>query len=436
MAKIRAQNEIKELIDFLDNSPTAWHAVANIAAALQQHGFSEVKEADKWHLEPGKAYYVVRNGSSLCAFIVPKHAPQTARVVASHTDSPALKLKPNAEYHKENMLMLGVELYGSPMLSSWLNRDLGIAGRALLLDGKGSCKEELVCLDDLPVVIPQLAIHLDRNVNEGGPALNKQEHMAALAAIEPAKTSKGAKQGATYIQRRLKTLWPKHELLSFDLFLYPLEKARLLGEQRDLLAAYRIDNLASAHAALQGIVNTRQAAPSLLKMAVFWDNEEIGSTTAQGAGSPFLAHVIERICLASKLAREDYFRLLDSSLCASVDQAHAFHPGYPEKHEPNHLALLNRGIVLKTSAQQRYASDARTSGVIAALCKQHDIPYQKYVSRGDIPCGTTVGPIHAGATGMPTVDIGCAQLSMHGARELMGTTDHQDMCRLLKAFLN
>jgi aspartyl aminopeptidase len=304
------------------------------------------------------------------------------------------------------------------------------------MDSKGACREELICLDDMPVVIPQLAIHLDRNINDSGLILNKQEHLAALASIEPLVASKTKKTGDLYLQRRLKSLWPKQELLSFDLFLYPLEKARLIGEHQNLLASYRIDNLASTHAALSGLIRAKQPEASMLKTAVFWDNEEIGSNTAQGANSPFLTHIIERITLSGGFSRETYLRLLNNSLCASVDLAHAFHPGYPEKHEPRHLALLNRGIVLKSSAQHRYASDARTSGTIAALCKNHKIPFQQYVSRGDIPCGTTVGPIHAGLTGMPTVDIGCAQLSMHASRELTGIQDHLDMCRLLEAFFN
>lgn len=427
----KSKPEITDLLHFLDNSPTAWHAVANCASMLTKHGFKELKECDAWNIKPGGHYFVIRNGSSICAFVVPKKHPKGAHVAASHTDSPSFKLKPNAEFHKENMIMLGLEIYGSPMLASWLNRDLGIAGRIVYTNKNGLIQEELVRLEDSPVVIPQLAIHLDRSVNESGPVLNKQEHLAALAGLEHKTKAKGS-----FLERALKKTLPIKDVLSFDLFLYPLEPARLIGEDQQMISSYRIDSLDSVHAALHGLVESKQPSESLLKMIVLWDNEEIGSQTAQGAGSPFLPHVIERIAISLKLPREDYFRMLSQSLCASVDLAHAMHPNYIEKHEPRHLAFLNKGIVIKANAQQRYASDARSSAVIVDICKKHNIPYQMYVSRGDIPCGTTVGPINANLTGMPTVDIGCAQLSMHACREIMGTSDHLSMIQVLKAFLS
>ncbi len=425
------QPEIAHLLAFLDSSPTAWHAVDNCANELKVHGFKELKEDEAWQLKAGGRYYVIRNGSSICAFVLPKKAPNALNVAASHTDSPSFKLKPNAEFHKENMLMLGLEVYGSPMLASWLNRDLGIAGRVIFNDKKGKQHEKLVTLADCPLVIPQLAIHLDRNVNDSGPVLNKQEHLAALAGLEIEKKDK-----TPFLERLLKKSLPLHELLSFDLFVYPLEKARLIGEHHELISAYRIDSLSSVHAIMQGFVKALQPDLHMIKMVVFWDNEEIGSNTAQGAGSPFLPHVVERITLALNMPREEYFRLLSRSLCASVDLAHALHPNYADKHEPRHQALMNKGIVIKSSAQYRYASDARSSAAIVALCHQHKIPFQRYVARGDIPCGTTVGPIHANLTGMPTVDIGCTQLSMHSSREVAGTVDHHTMCRLIAAFLD
>jgi aspartyl aminopeptidase len=427
----KISSKIEDLLNFLDNSPTAWHAVANSSSSLLKHGFKELKEQEAWHIEPGGHYFVTRNGSSLIAFIVPTEKPSAAHVIASHTDSPSFKLKPNCEFQKENMLMLGCEVYGSPMLSSWLNRDLGIAGRVVYQDTQGAVREELVCLQDTPVVIPQLAIHLDRTVNENGLVLNKQEHLAALASVETDKKFKDS-----FLARNLKKHIPLKELLSFDLFLYPLEKARLIGENHNLISSYRIDNLESVYASLEALLQTKKATAHLLKMIVLWDNEEIGSNTAQGAGSPFLPHIMERIALSLKMSREDYFRLNSSSLCASVDLAHALHPNYPEKHEPRHQPLLNHGIVIKTNSQQRYASDARSVASIAALCIEHQIPYQKYVARNDIPCGTTVGPINANLTGMSTVDIGCAQLSMHSCREIVGTLDHLSMVHLLTEFLS
>lgn len=420
---------LPSFLKFLDESPTAWHAVSCSSKLLLDHSFQELKEEEKWSIRPGGRYFITRNGSSICAFIVPKALPQAVHLIASHTDSPSFKLKPNAEYMNENMRMLGLEVYGAPIFSSWLNRDLAIAGRIVFLNTKGKIQEALVHLKDTPVVIPQLAIHLDRAVNESGPVLHKQDHLAALAGVE------AKKEKTSFLERVLKREFPIKELLAHDLLLVPLEKAKLIGENHELLASYRIDNLASAFASLQSLIDSKQPSKQLIKMVVLWDNEEIGSTTAQGASSPFIAQIIERISLALNLSREEYFQLISRSLCASVDLGHALHPNYKDKHEPRHIALLNKGILLKTNAQNRYASDARSMAAITSLCLKHKIPFQKYVSRGDIPCGTTVGPIHAHVTGMPTIDIGIPQLSMHSCRELVGTKDVLSLCRLLKAFL-
>lgn len=430
MAAKHKEQPISALLQFLDSSPTAWHAVENCSHKLIKMGFTEIKEEDSWKLKPGQGYFVKRNGSSLCAFVLPQKTPHALHIAAAHTDSPAFKLKPNAEFTKENMRMLGVEIYGGPLLVSWLNRDLAIAGRVVYSDTKGHTRESLVRLDDTPVVIPQLAIHLDREVNEKGLVLNKQEHLAALTGLAD-KNSK-----ASFLEKALKAVLPMKQLLGSDLFLYPMEPPRLLGEHRELIASYRIDNLVGVYTSLEGLIHAKTPHRDTIKMAVFWDNEEIGSHTAQGAGSPFLAQLIERICLALGLSREDYFRMISRSLCASVDLGHALHPNYADKHEPRHVALMNKGILIKTNAQHRYASDARSSATIVNLCHKHKIPFQKYMSRGDIPCGTTVGPIHATLTGMPTIDIGVTQLSMHSCREVMGVKDFDSLCSLLKAFLS
>lgn len=423
--------EINELMGFIEASPTAWHAVDFMVKKLKKEGFEILEENQPWAIEAGKAYVVTRNGSSLCAFVVPSQSIDSIKVVGAHTDSPAFKLKPNAEYLKENMVMLGVELYGAPLLTSWLNRDLGIAGRVFYKDDKKKRQEVLVNLTDEPVVLPQLAIHLDRNVNESGPVLNKQDHLAAIAALQ---TNPSSKKG--YLETKLLELFKFHTLLGYDLFLYPLEKPRLTGSQGQLLSSYRIDNLASVHAGFRGLIQAKKANKNTLKMIAFWDHEEIGSHTVQGAGSPFLPQTIERICLCLKASREDYFRMMNQGLCISVDMTHALHPNYPEKSEPRHQILMEKGIVIKSSAQHRYASDAGTVSKVMDLCVDNKIPYQHFVSRGDIPSGTTIGPIHAALTGMPTVDIGCPQLSMHSCRELFSCQDHLSMCSLLAAFFS
>lgn len=424
--------QILDLLQFLNGAPTAWHAVDIVKQRLMKHNFTVLKEEDPWNLEPGKSYLVIRNGSSLCAFITPKNSLKAFRIIGSHTDSPSFKLKPNAEFRKENMIMIGVEIYGGPLLTSWLNRDLGIAGRIVFKDAKGKIQESLVNLKNHPVLIPQLAIHLDRTVNESGLILNKQEHLAALAALEDSKSSK--KDKGKYLEKLLKEAVEYKTLLSHDLFLYPLEPARLIGLHNEMISSYRIDSLNSVHAGMQAIEKAKPSKDTL-KMAIFWDNEEIGSDTAQGAGSPFLEHLLERINLALGQNREDFLRLFQASLCISVDLVHALHPNYGDRLEPRHLSLLNGGIVIKNSAQQRYATDARSAAIVVEACHKHKIPFQRFVSRGDIPAGTTIGPIAAHLLGMPTVDIGCSQLSMHSCRELTASEDHLHMCRLLTALL-
>lgn len=427
----KGSQDISAFLQFLNRSPTPWHAVEAAKELLIQEGFSELSEKEPWKIKPSQRYFVVRNGSSICAFITPQKKPKGVHVVASHTDSPGFKLKPNAEFRKENMIMLGVEVYGGPLITSWLNRDLGIAGRVVYMDKKGHVKEDLVCLDQAPVVIPQLAIHLDREVNEKGLLLNRQEHLAALAAL----VSESKKDQPFYLEKLLQEKIAFKQLLGTDLFLFPLEPAALVGHEQQMIASYRIDNLMSLHASLVGLSSVKKASEDCISMIASWDHEEIGSGTAQGAGSPFLLHVLERITLGLEMGREEHLRLIHQSLCVSVDLGHAWHPGYPEKHEGHHRLFMEGGIIIKYNAQNKYASDARSAAMIVALCEKNKIPVQKFVTRGDIPSGSTIGPIHAHTTGMMTVDIGCAQLSMHSCRELVACQDYRAMCTLLSEVL-
>lgn len=418
------QKEIVDLLEFINTSPTAWHAVSNAKEKLKKKGFAELKEENTWSLEKGKKYFVSRNGSSLCTFTLPKEKIDQVKTLGTHTDSPALKLKPNAEFRKLNMIMMGVEVYGGPLLTSWLNRDLGIAGRIFFLDKNDKIQESLVCLDEHPLVIPQLAIHLDRQVNESGLTLNKQEHLSALAALDPYEKE------TAYLEKILKEKVKFTKLLSHDLFLYPLEPAKLVGYNQQMVSGYRIDSLYSVHAALQAILSN-EPSKKTLKMGCFWDNEEVGSSTSQGAGSPFFLHVLERISLALKMPREEYLALLNRSLCISADLGQAINPNYMDKHDPRHQPVLGGGIILKWNAQQRYITDSESGAFIAHLCKKGKIPLQEYVNRSDIPSGSTIGPIHAHLTGMKTVDIGAPQLSMHSARELAACQDYLEMKKLL-----
>lgn len=421
---------INELLTFLDTSPTAWHAVENISTQLKEKGFTELQEGEPWNLQKGHGYYI-RRYASICAFITPQEKACRVRLIASHTDSPGFKLKPNPEIRKNGSLLLAFEVYGAPLMTSWFNRDLGLAGMVTYLNKKGQVKSKLVTLDRYPLVIPQLAIHLDREVNEKGLLVNKQDHLNALVGLE-----KHLPSSKSYLETLLGELIEFKKILHFDLFLYPLTPARLVGYQDSFIASYRIDSLASVHAALAAFLDGSPPLREEIKMVTFWDHEEIGSQSEQGAGSVWFSHTLERLSLALNLSREDYLSLVSQSHCISVDLAHALHPNYVDKHDPNHQPRLSEGVVLKSNAQQRYATNVHSATRLCLLADQLKMPLQKFVSRNDMPCGTTIGPIHAAATGMSTVDIGCGQLSMHSARELMSTEDHISMYTLLKGIFS
>ena len=418
---------IEDLVNFLDQSPTAWHAVDMLKKALVKEGFLELEEGQEWHLEKGKGYFLIRDGSSICAFITPNEELKKAQIIASHTDSPALKLKPNPEYRKDTMTLLASEIYGAPLLTSWFNRDLGIAGRVFFVNPEEQVSSTLIHIEDRPVTIPQLAIHLDRESNEKGPQFNKQESFSALAALDFDPQTSFL---LSILKEKIQDSF--QYILSYDLLLYPLEKARLYGNE--MVASYRLDSLASVHAGLMAL-KTSAAHKNNLNMCLFSNHEEVGSQTAPGAGSPFLLHVLERILLSFNLKRDHFLQLLPRSFCLSVDLAHAINPNYMDKHDPRHQLFLGKGPVIKYNANQRYASDAKTSAPIIHLCEKHVIPYQLFSSRNDVPCGSTIGPIQAANSGIPTLDIGSPQLSMHSCRELMALQDHLEMCRLLAAFL-
>jgi aspartyl aminopeptidase len=417
---------IDDLLKFLNQSPTSWHAVDFIRKTLLDAHFTELHEEDEWKLDHGKGYFVLKEGASLCAFITPHKTITKFHIAASHTDSPSLKLKPNPEFRKNEMTLFATEIYGAPLLTSWLNRDLGIAGRVFYSTTDNKIAHSLVNLKNDPVIIPQLAIHLDRDANEKGPTLNKQDHFSALAALD-------FESKDSYLLHLLKNNLDESfdYLLSHDLFLYPLEEAKLLGSE--MLAGYRLDSLASVHAILSAL-KTTPPHEQFLNVAVFWNHEEIGSETGHGAASPFLLNVLERISLAFSFPRERFLRLLPKSLCLSVDLAHAINPNYLDKHDARHMPQLSKGPVFKYHAGQRYSSDGQSSAFLIQLCEKHVIPYQFFSSRNDIPCGSTIGPIHAAKTGIPTVDIGSPQLSMHSSREIVSTRDHLEMSRLLSAY--
>ena len=417
---------LTEFKTFLDRSPTAWHAVKEIGNRLALHDFIPLDNEGMWSLEPGKKYFT-EQGGALCAFSLPSGKPTRSILLASHTDSPALKVKPNPTFTKENMTLLGVEVYGSPLLSSWLNRDLILAGRVVTAASRGRYEEKLVILDDAPLIIPQLAIHLDREVNEKGVILNKQEHLCPILGLSIEEKNP--------IEALLKKSLSFTSLLSFELFLVPKEQAEFIGWKNELIASYRIDNLASAHAALTAFAVAKKPTTQTIQMAIFFDHEEVGSRSFSGAASTFLNDTLQRIGSQLKMSAEELILLKNHSLCVSIDMAHALNPNYPQKYDPQHQPLLGKGVVLKHNADQKYASNALSSAVIVHACQSLGLPLQSFVCRSDLPCGSTVGPIIAHNTGINTVDIGCPQLSMHSIREVLSCKDYLDMTQLLTYLL-
>lgn len=416
---------LTDLTSFLETAPTAWHVVDQLSTQLAARNFSHLAEDERWKLEPGKKYFFSRGGA-LCAFCIPLEKPKKTIILASHTDSPCLKLKPQPVFRKENNSLFGVELYGSPLLSSWLNRDLCLAGKVVIVNHLNQVEEKLVFINDVRVFIPQLAIHLDREVNEKGLLLNKQDHLCPLIGL-----SDEAADPSAILESLIAKHVDFHSLICCELFLVPIDPPRFVGIQNEMIASSRLDNLASVHASAMALTSIESPSTQTLQMAMFYDHEEIGSQTKQGAQSPFLCNVLERIYSNLALDLEDQCALKHHSLCVSIDMAHALNPNYVQKHDPVHPPLMGKGIVLKYNANQKYATNATSAAAIIQACKQLNLQTQSYVSRSDMPCGSTVGPLIAAATGMNTVDIGCPQLSMHSIREAISCQDYLDLCRLL-----
>lgn len=403
-----------DLRAFLGASPTPFHAVDEAARRLTQAGFQWLEEAEPWTLAPGK-YLVSLGGSNLIAFVKPAEA-RGFRIVGAHTDSPNLRLKPNASYTKEGYRQLGVEVYGGALLNSWLDRDLSLAGRVFLRDGG----TRLVRVDRPLCRVPQLAIHLDREINDKGLKLDRQEHLPPIWGL-------GEDDGRLRAIVAEAAGVAEDEVLTPELMLFDTLAPAFGGADDELLFSARLDNLAMCHA---GVTAISAADPSdYVAVLALFDHEEIGSNTAEGAGSAFLPRVLERIAGD----RETLFRWSARSHCISADMAHAVHPNYASRHEPNYKVRLNQGPVIKHNAQKRYATSAETAHWFAALCTHSDVPVQHYVHRTDLPCGSTIGPITSTLLGIPTVDVGNPMLSMHSARELAGADDPAYMVKVLIA---
>lgn len=429
MNKLRfAQN----LIDFIYESPTSFHAVESSKKLLEDNGFKELDLSKKLELSIGGKYYITKNSSAIVGFVVNSQGIENEgfRIIGSHSDSPSFRIKPNPEMSVgSTYFKLNTECYGGPILSTWLDRPLGIAGRVVL---KGedilNPKERTVNLDKPICIIPNVAIHMNKTINDGY-KLNKQKDMLPLVGL----INDTLEKDNFLLKEIAKNLCVNiEEVIDFDLFLYEFEKGSIIGANEEFISTGRLDNLSMAHASLNALVNSK-GNKGINIVAVF-DNEEVGSATKQGADSNMLLNILERICLSIGKDREDFLRAISKSFMISADLAHALHPNMEEKHDPTNKPVMGQGPVIKVNANQAYTSDAYSIAVYKSICKEAGVKYQEFVNRSDERGGSTIGPISSTHLDIPSVDIGSPILAMHSIRELGSVDDHLSIYKTFNKF--
>lgn len=411
----------QDLIQFIEKSPSPFHTVESIKNMLVPSGFTNLNTEDKWSLVPGGKYFVTRNNSAIIAFVIGTGDPESSgfHLIGAHTDSPSFRVKPLPQISVEGYLKLNVETYGGPILNTWLDRPLSLAGRVVLRGTSFFQPQSILYRSERPLlVIPNLAIHMNRKVNEGI-ELNKQKDLLPLLT----QIREGLQKEGVLVDHLAETLQcSREDILDFDLFLHDCQKGCFVGLQQEFISSGRLDDLAMVHAGTSALLKAKSGLAT--QVLACFDHEECGSTSKQGAASPFLSHVLERILIALKKDREAYFQALAHSFYISADMAHALHPNAGEKHDPIHHPMLNGGPVIKYSANQSYTTDAESSAVFASLCQNAGVAVQKFVNRSDERGGSTIGPITSTHLDIRSVDIGNPILAMHSIRELGGVKDH------------
>jgi aspartyl aminopeptidase len=429
----------RRMLAFCDASPSPYHACATAAALLGEAGFTRLAEDAAWPGEPGH-WYVVRGGSLIAWVTASGHqAHEGFRIVGAHTDSPNLRIKPRPDVVRAGVRQLGVEAYGGVLLTSWLDRDLGLSGRVAVRRNGTGALVRLLRVDRPVCAIPQLAIHLDREVNTNGLLVDAQHHLTPLWGIAPPPAVTPSAATATdgfvgFVAHELGV--DAGDVLGWDLMLHDLAPGAVVGRDDELIGSGRLDNLASCWAAIEALVDVAgSAGEGPVPVVCLFDHEEVGSTSDRGAASSLLPTLLERWVLARGGDREALHRALARSACLSADMAHATHPNYADRHDPEHRVALNGGPVLKVNANVRYATDAPGIALVALAAEQAKVPLQRFAMRSDLPCGSTIGPITAARLGVTTVDVGMAQLAMHAAREHAGSHDPGRYRALLASFL-
>ena len=419
----------QDLLDFIDASPSPWHAVATAEQRLLSNGFSRLEESAPWRLQAGGRYFVSRGGASLIAFVVGQQslAERGFRIVGAHTDSPGLRLKPCAAHACDHHVRLGVEVYGGPILVTFTDRDLSLAGRVSVRRAKGF-EVRLLRFDEPLVRLPNLAIHMNREVNEQGLKLHKQNELPLLlGALQPGGTAH--QQFMDLVAGKLAV--DAADILAAEFNVYDTQRGSFWGAHREFIADSQLDNLASCHAGISALLSAGQ--PDATTMCALFDHEEVGSGSAVGAEGSFVSDVAARIAASLGLDEEGRHRAYACSFFISADMAHAWHPNFPAAYEPQHHVLVNSGPVIKTNANQRYATSADSAARFVLLCEQAGVPCQQYAHRTDLGCGSTIGPIVAAKLGMASVDVGAPMWAMHSLRESAGVLDHGYMIAALGA---
>jgi len=431
MSQLLAQTEFnQQLFEFLQSSPTPFHATQTIANQLSSAGFTELDEAAAWNLEAGKRYFIKRNDSSIIAFVYGKKdlLETGIRMLGAHTDSPCLKVKPQPELNRKGYMQLGVEVYGGALLAPWFDRDLSLAGRVTYKTADNKIASSLIDFKQPVVTVPSLAIHLDREVNNSRSINPQRDIVPVLLQFSADQTL--TPNFKSILLAQLKQQWPTTsatQILDYEISLYDTQAPSFIGLQQDFMASARLDNLLSCFVGLQAILQADDEVSSLL---ICTDHEEVGSTSCCGAKGPMLQQFLERLIPET----ETRIRVIEHSLMISVDNAHGVHPNFIDRHDENHGPLLNRGPVVKINANQRYATTSETSGFFHWLCEQNQVPLQVFVARTDMGCGSTIGPIVASEVGVKTIDVGAPTFAMHSIRELAGVADAHYLYQAVVAF--
>ncbi len=419
------QEQLNRLVTFLHKSPTPFHAVSNMKARLEEAGYQQLSEKASWELQSGGQYFITRNDASLIAWKMPKTKDLIVsgfRMIGAHTDSPCLKVKPNPELHKHGYFQLGVEVYGGVLLGPWFDRDLSLAGRVSYQDEKGQLSQALIDFEKPIAVIPSLAIHLDREANNGR-AINAQTFLPPILGQVSEKPD-----FRDLLKQQIEgDGLHVSQVLDYELSFYDTQAPAFVGLNEEFLTSARLDNLLSCFMGLEALLLSDSSEGQLL---ICTDHEEVGSMSASGAQGPLLEHLIERLLPDV----EDRARALAASMMISADNAHGIHPNFSDKHDANHGPLINQGPVIKLNANQRYATTDITSSMFRILAEQENVPVQEFVVRSDMACGSTIGPITSAEIGVKTLDIGVPQFGMHSIREMAGSLDVINTIKVLSRF--